>query len=91
MLTVNGFSTGHILSTPEFLEAMTSDFIANGANVAIALKKLLTDIRTRLRRDGKELEDFGLQYEPGTTNVVVLDDTSDLQQHKETQSLLMTI
>ena len=44
--------------------------------------KFLTEIRKKLRKESKELEDYGLQYFPGTNSVVQLDNITELDDYK---------
>ena len=44
--------------------------------------KFLTEIRKKLRKESKELEDYGLQYFPGTQQIVALDNISELDDYK---------
>ena len=62
---------------------LTQDYINQGCNGTNAYKFFKSEIKRMLRKDSKQLEDFGLQFEPGTTTVKNLDDPSELKQNKD--------
>jgi PIF1-like helicase len=81
-LTVNGFSTLNILIDSDLRESMLDDYSDDPHNRNKKYIKFLTEIRKKLRKENKELEDYGLQYFPGTHDVVQLDNITELDDYK---------
>jgi len=81
-LTVNGFSTLCVLLTEDLLDEMLADYDQDIFSFHQRYAKFLTDVRKKLRKDNKELEDYGLQFFPGTRDVVELDNITELTDYK---------
>ena len=81
MFTVQGFATMQILHDTDCLKAMLVDYVDRGNLQYAAYRLFLLYIRELLRRDKKELSDYGLQFELGTNKIIRLKDITELDKY----------
>ena len=81
MFTVQGFVTIQILHDQDCLAALLEDYTNRGNKFSKAYRLFLLYIRELLRRDKKELSDFGLQYEIGANKVIRLKDVTEIDKY----------
>ena len=73
--------TIQILHDQDCLAALLEDYSNRGNTFRKAYRLFLLYIRELLRRDKKELSDFGLQYEIGTNKVIRLKDVTEIDKY----------
>ena len=83
-LTLEGFVTTSILLEPGAVAYLTEDYVQRqGKTAAQAYKLFLMDLKSRLAKHNKTLEDFGLHCDPRTKVPYKLDHITELDEERD--------